>query len=65
MNYATFFSGAGIGCYGFQKNGFNCILTNEYLAERMEIQRNNQKCVSDESYIQGDIRDKEIRKKLN
>ena len=64
MNYATFFSGAGIGCYGFQRNGFDCVLTNEYLTERVEIQKINQKCITNESYIQGDIREKEIRKKI-
>ncbi len=64
MNYATFFSGAGIGCHGLKINGFECILSNEYLEERMEIQRFNGKCSHEDRYIVGDIRDAETRKKI-
>ena len=64
MNYATFFSGAGIGCYGFQQVGFSCVLTNEFLTERIDIQRHNGKCKNDDSYVEGDIRDKQVRKKI-
>jgi len=61
MNYATFFSGAGIGCYGFKSNGYDCVLTNEYLEERLAIQKLNNKCKSDSQYIVGDIRDAVVR----
>lgn len=64
MNYATLFSGAGIGCFGLKKHGFKCILTNEFLSERIEIQRINNKCINEEAYAQGDIRDKATRAKI-
>jgi len=64
MNYATFFSGAGIGCHGLKINGFECILSNEYLEERIAIQRFNEKCDDEDSYIVGDIREPETRKKI-
>jgi len=64
MNYATFFSGAGIGCHGLKINGFECILTNEYLEERMAIQRFNSKCGDEDRYIVGDIREPSTRKKI-
>jgi len=64
MNYATFFSGAGIGCHGLKINGFDCILSNEYLEERIAIQRFNEKCDDEERYIVGDIREPETRKKI-
>jgi DNA (cytosine-5)-methyltransferase 1 len=64
MNYSTFFSGAGIGCHGLKINGLECILSNEYLEERMAIQRFNDKCSDEDRYIVGDIREPETRKKI-
>jgi len=64
MNYVTFFSGAGIGCHGLKTNGFECILSNEYLEERMAIQRFNDKCKDEYRYIVGDIREPETRKNI-
>ena len=29
--YISLFSSAGIGCYGFKLNGYECIATNEIL----------------------------------
>ncbi len=55
--YISLFSSAGIGCYGFKKENFQCLATNEFLSKRMEIQKNNKVCVNDEGYILGDIRD--------
>ncbi|XFE94467.1 hypothetical Protein pso3_08150 [Candidatus Phytoplasma solani] len=39
--YISLFSSAGIGCYGFKKENFQCLATNEFLSKRMEIQKNN------------------------
>lgn len=36
--YISLFSSAGIGCYGFKLEGFDCIATNELIARRLEIQ---------------------------
>lgn len=53
--YISLFSGAGIGCYGFQREGFDCVATNEKIARRLEIQRYNHKCKYESGYICGDI----------
>lgn len=36
--YITLFSCAGVGCYGFKMNGFECVASNELL-EPMLFQR--------------------------
>ena len=61
--YISLFSSAGVGCFGFKLNGFECIATNELIERRLEIQKNNQKCKFDTGYIQGDITTKEIQNK--
>ena len=53
--YISLFSSAGIGCYGFKLEGFDCIATNELIARRLDIQRFNNKCKYDSGYICGDI----------
>lgn len=62
--YISLFSSAGVGCYGFKMNGFECIATNELLKERLNIQRCNNKCKYDEGYILGDITNSDTQKKL-
>ena len=54
--YISLFSSAGIGCYGFKLEGFECIATNELLSRRLDIQKFNKKCKYDTGYIGGDIR---------
>lgn len=53
--YISLFSSAGVGCYGFKINGFECIATNELLEKRLKIQKYNQKCKYESGYISGDI----------
>lgn len=48
--YITLFSCAGVGCYGFKMNGFDCIASNELLQPRIEVQRVNHKCKYDSGY---------------
>ena len=55
MTYMSLFSGAGVGCYGFKMEGFQCVATNEIVPRRLEIQRFNKKCKYDSGYICGDI----------
>jgi DNA (cytosine-5)-methyltransferase 1 len=38
LTYISLFSSAGVGCYGFKQNGFECIATNEILTKRLKIQ---------------------------
>ena len=52
--YISLFSCAGVGCYGFKMNGFECIATNELLAPRMDVQKANHKCKYESGYICGD-----------
>ena len=44
MTYISLFSSAGVGCYGFHMEGFECVATNELLSRRMDVQRVNKKC---------------------
>lgn len=57
-SYVSLFSSSGVGCYGFKLNGFECVATNELIERRIQVQKNNQKCSSDERYVSGDILDK-------
>lgn len=54
--YISLFSSAGIGCYGFKLEGFDCVATNELIARRLEIQKYNNKCKYESGYICGDIK---------
>ncbi|MCM1167222.1 MAG: DNA cytosine methyltransferase [Ruminococcus sp.] len=62
--YVSLFSGAGVGCYGFKENGFECVATNERLESRMNIQRYNEKCKYPSGYICGDICNPVIKAKI-
>lgn len=55
LSYISLFSSAGVGCYGFSLEGFNCIATNELIARRLDVQKCNHKCKYDSGYILGDI----------
>lgn len=55
LTYISLFSGAGVGCFGFQQNGFECIATNELIERRLEVQKHNKKCKYESGYICGDI----------
>lgn len=64
LTYISLFSGGGVGCYGFKEEGFDCIVTNEYLEKRLNIQKINNKCEFDTGYILGDITDPAITEEL-
>lgn len=53
--YLSLFSSAGVGCYGFKQEDFECIATNELLPKRLQVQKFNNKCKYDSGYICGDI----------
>lgn len=44
LTYISLFSSAGVGCYGFNQEGYHCILTNELIERRLDVQRYNHKC---------------------
>ena len=62
--YISLFSSAGVGCYGFKINGFDCVATNELLNSRLAVQRANHKCKYGSGYICGDITKNEIQERL-
>ena len=64
LTYISLFSSAGVGCYGFKLNGFECIATNELLTKRLKIQAFNNKCKYESGYIDGDITKHEVKQKL-
>ena len=64
MTYISLFSSAGIGCYGFKTEGFECVATNELIERRLNIQKFNKKCKYESGYICGDITNAEIKEKL-
>ena len=53
--YISFLGAAGVGCYGFQMEGFECVATNELLERRLAVQKANCKCRFETGYIAGDI----------
>lgn len=53
--YISLFSSAGVGCYGFKQEGFQCIASVELLEKRLKIQKFNNKCTLDSGYICGDM----------
>lgn len=55
LTYVSLFSCAGVGCYGFKMNKFECVATNELIDARLNVQRANHKCRIDSGYISGDI----------
>ena len=62
--YISLFSSAGVGCYGFKLNGFDCVATNELIERRLNVQKYNDKCSMDSGYICGDITDENIKNQL-
>lgn len=53
--YISLFSSAGVGCYGFKMEGFECIATNELIERRLNVQKANKKCKYPSGYICGDV----------
>lgn len=64
LTYISLFSSAGVGCYGFKVEDFECIATNELIERRLNIQKINNKCSFNSGYINGDITDKNIQNKI-
>lgn len=64
LTYISLFSSAGVGCYGFKKEQFECIATCELLKPRLEVQRANHKCKYDSGYIAGDLTADETKQLL-
>ncbi|HDV0839913.1 TPA: DNA cytosine methyltransferase, partial [Enterococcus faecalis] len=55
------FSSAGVGCFGFKQEGFECVATSELIERRLNVQRVNNKVKYPEGYILGDITEQSIK----
>lgn len=64
LTYISLFSSAGVGCYGFKMEGFECIATNEIIERRLNVQKYNRKCRFDSGYICDDITTAETKEKI-
>lgn len=64
MTYISLFSSAGVGCYGFKLEGFECIATNELIERRLNVQKANHKCKYESGYICGDVTKNETKELL-
>ena len=62
--YISLFSSAGVGCFGFKLEGFDCVATNELIERRLAVQKANSKCKYESGYIQGDVSTQEVKKQL-
>lgn len=64
FGYISLFSGAGVGCFGFNLEDFECIATCEIIERRLDVQRCNKKCEYESGYILGDLRNKKIKDRI-
>jgi DNA (cytosine-5)-methyltransferase 1 len=64
LTYISLFSSAGVGCYGFSQEGFDCIATVELINRRLEVQRLNEKCSYPSGYIADDLTKKSTQEKI-
>lgn len=64
LSYISLFSSAGVGCYGFKQENYNCVATVELIERRLNVQRYNHKCMYDSGYICGDITLEETQNKV-
>lgn len=51
LTYISLFSSAGVGCYGFKQEGFDCIATCELIEQRLNVQKANKKSKKVNDYI--------------
>ena len=39
--YISLFSSSGVGCFGFKEENFECVVTNEIIERRLNVQKIN------------------------
>ncbi|PIR96908.1 MAG: restriction endonuclease [Candidatus Doudnabacteria bacterium CG10_big_fil_rev_8_21_14_0_10_41_10] len=64
LTYISLFSSAGVGCYGFKQEEFECVATNEIIERRLNVQKHNHKCRYESGYISEDITTEEAKNKI-
>ncbi len=53
-----------MGCQAFSDIGFECVVTNELLLERLKIQKFNKKCKDGLGYVLGNIENKDVKESI-
>ncbi|MBO5612188.1 MAG: DNA cytosine methyltransferase [Prevotella sp.] len=64
LTYVSLFSSAGVGCYGFKQENYNCVATVELIERRLNVQRYNHKCLYESGYICGDMTQEDTQNKV-
>ena len=64
LTYVSLFSSAGVGCYGFKQENYDCVATVELIERRLNVQRHNHKCLYDSGYICGDMTAEETQNRV-
>ena len=64
LSYVSLFSSAGVGCYGFKQENYDCVATVELIERRLNVQRYNHKCLYDSGYICGDMTQEETQNRV-
>ncbi len=64
LTYISLFSSAGVGCYGFSQENFDCVATIELINRRLDVQKHNNKCLYPSGYIADDITKKSAKEKI-
>ncbi|HJG44201.1 DNA cytosine methyltransferase [Corynebacterium phoceense] len=64
LTYASLFSAAGLGCYGFKMAEYECVATAELLPRRLEVQKANDKCSDPNAYYLGNLSDRDFLSKI-
>ncbi len=64
LGYVSLFSSAGVGCYGFKLEGYDCIATSELIQRRLDVQKHNKVCSLSDGYVAGDITDPITQSKI-
>jgi len=64
LGYVSLFSSAGVGCYGFNLESFDCIVTSELIQRRLEVQKHNNVCSLQSGYVGGDITKPDVQQRI-
>lgn len=64
LGYVSLFSSAGVGCHGFNLEGYDCIVTSELIERRLQIQKHNKVCSLESGYVGGDITSHDVQAKI-
>ena len=64
LTYVSLFSSAGVGCYGFKVEDFECVASVEIIERRLNVQKHNNKCRYESGYIADDIVEEKTKERI-